>query len=324
MSVRRPPRFGTKTALVFAQLQGSGPRVSSSTVAQQTGLSLHEVRQARARLFRHRHLPTPSREEWRAELRFTRGTVWPTICRYAQMGMTPAEIQLAVTLHNGTRLPYARVENALNKAWKQGLLTRRTPEERRLSRLDALRRSEADLRERITAWLEVAAQVAWGIRPPPARPHARAAWLELLSQERERLQGPEAPAPYQWQLLARLCAHTGLVLAMNDEQAVAQALAEEEGRLVELLDGRNGLVPDDELGRSYLLDLYLVRQHWAQSHDRHDLDTFPSFYDDVEPDIATRLAEPIARLRGRTPAASARMPRTAETAMVQYADIGTD
>lgn len=309
---------------MYAQLQGSGPRLSSSTVAQQTGLSVREVRQARARLFRHRHLPTPSREEWRAELRASRGTVWPLIGRYAQMGMTPTEIQLAIVLQGGSRLPYARVENALNKAWKQGLLRRRTPEERRLSRLDALNRTEGELYDRITAWLEVAAQMARGVRQPPFPSDQRATWLELATQERERSQCPGAVSSYQWQLLARLCARTGLLLGANDPRGIARALADEEMRLVDLLDGRRGLVPDDELGRSYLLDLFHVRQHWAQSGDRHDLDTFPSFYDEVEPEIAARLAEPIARLRGRTPTSLVRVSHPTDVAMVQYADIGAD
>ena len=321
VAARRPPRLGTKTAAVYIYLQENGPFPSSAEIARRSGLSLREVRLARARLFRHRHLPTPTAEEWREELRHTRGSLWPLIGRYARMGMTPREVQVASALCDLQALPYARVENALNKAWKQGLLPRRTETERRTSRLDALHRDEQAFRMRIMAWLEVAAQyIRWVL---PDEPRSRAEWLDLADRELERQRAPGATPAYAWQLLSRLCLRRGMVLMSNDRLTVARLQREDECELNQLLGGSSALLPADELGRSYLFDAYLARQRWSATGDRSELNNFPSFYEEQEPDIAVRLAPSTAYLRTRTPT-MARVPRALESALVQYADTGTE
>jgi hypothetical protein len=115
----------------------------------------------------------------------------------------------------------------------------------------------------------------------------------------------------------------GIVLASNDRCPVARLQREDECELSHLLGGSSGLLPPDELGRSFLFDAYLARQHWSATGDRSELDNFPSFYEEQEPDIAVRLAPATAYLRTRTPT-SRRTPRSLESALVQYADTGTE
>jgi hypothetical protein len=237
------------------------------------------------------------------------------------MGMTPREVQVASALCDLQTLPYARVENALNKAWKQGLLPRRTETERRSSRLDALHRDESAFRTRIMAWLEVAAQCTRGVLPD--EPTSRAEWLNLADRELDRQRAPGAKPACTWQLLSRLCVRRGTVLTSNDPWTVARLQREDECELLHLLGGSTDLLPPDELGRSYLFDAYLARQRWGATGDRSELDNFPSFYEEQEPDIAMRLAPATAYLRTRTPT-MVRRPRSLESALVQYADTGTE
>jgi hypothetical protein len=109
----------------------------------------------------------------------------------------------------------------------------------------------------------------------------------------------------------------------NDRWAVARLQREDECELTRLLEGCPDLLPADELGRSYLFDAYLARQRWCATGDRTELDSFPSFYEEQEPDIAMRLAPATAYLRTRTPTI-VRRPRSLEGALVQYADTGTE
>ena len=83
----------------------------------------------------------------------TRGSIWPEVEKYAKLGLTPGEILIARRLEGQDELPYQSVENALRKAWKRGLLPRRSPKETRDARARHLNITPADLEERVQSQL---------------------------------------------------------------------------------------------------------------------------------------------------------------------------
>lgn len=117
--------------------------------------------------------------EVRERMSQARGSIWPDVERYARIRMTPAEILVALKIDHKATHPYPRVENALNKAWKRGILEKRTPEETRDARLDVLPEFRQDLFPRVALWLRVASAVEQGIIP--AHPHTRMDWKKLIS-----------------------------------------------------------------------------------------------------------------------------------------------
>jgi hypothetical protein len=322
VAVRQFPKPGSKTAIVLPYLQREHFPPASVTIAQATGLSLREVRTARARLFRYHYLPPPT-SVWLHESRsMGRGTIWPQIARYARMNMTPQEIVVAAQLEIGCTLPYGQVENALNKAWKGEMIPRRTAEEAHASRLDALHRGPTELRERVKAWLEVAGQLAWGVRED--EPSTRTEWLEQVEQERARRRDSDGILPQYGPLVARLLVRTQSVLLENDPESIARLRQQEASVLPRLLIGQPELVPDDVLGRSYLLDLYHARRLWAETGDRSQMDAFPAFYEEVEPGISERLARAIARIRDLTPVQRMGLSVVPAVAWVAHSDVEPD
>lgn len=130
----------------------------------------------------------PMPMEIRERLSLVRGSIWPDIERYAKMRMTPQEILTALEVEGRPTFPYQKVENALNKAWKRGILEKRTPEERADARVDHLLRRES-LRDRVSAWLNIAPEVEAG--KIPTNPSTRMDWKELIAtheEERQRSQ----------------------------------------------------------------------------------------------------------------------------------------
>ena len=317
--MRQFPKAGSKTALVLSYLQQEHFPPASATIARLTGLSLQEVRTARARLFRYHYLPPPSASWLRESRSMGRGTIWPQIARYAQMGMTPQEIVVAAELETGADLPYGQVENALNKAWKAGLIPRRTAEEAHASRLDALHRGPGELRERVTVWLEVAAQVAFGART--AEPSTRTEWLELGGLERLGSREDGECRSCVGPLLARLCVRSDAPLLANDPAMVVRLQDREASVLSQIFAGHEELIPEDDLGRSYLLDLYQARRRWAETGDRRQMDAFPAFYEVEDPSIALRLAVACAKLRELTPMQRTGFHVVPAVALVEHSQV---
>ena len=86
-------------------------------------------------------------------------SLWPVIAPYALMGMTAAEIGLAVRFRENQELPRVRIETLLSHARHQEigrrqLLPELAPEKKRQHRIDALRRSPDQLEQRVRSWLE--------------------------------------------------------------------------------------------------------------------------------------------------------------------------
>ncbi|MBI2334884.1 hypothetical protein HYU96_03715 [Candidatus Daviesbacteria bacterium] len=191
MSVEKRFRDGSNRETVFNVLKEAETNKQtfpgSRVIAERVGLSFERVRRARADLFRDGYLETPTPEQWRESIASTRGSIVPDIRPYAQLGMSPAEIQEAIVQERGLDrgiMPITRIANALSHVGRTDQpLRRRTKEEIREIRAEVLRRTPEQLQRRVQVWLQLK-NIFAGL-PPDQLPQTRSEWLFLIA-DRER------------------------------------------------------------------------------------------------------------------------------------------
>lgn len=203
----------------------------------------------------------PGTQEWKDRLSHTKGSIFPDIERYAKMRMTPQEILLALEIEGRPTYPYEKIENSLNKAWRRGLLPKRTPEERINSRIDVLPQNKGREQERVAYWLKVADEIESGKRLG-INPTTRMDWKTLIT------------------------------IRIHEEEELLKRQA-----LATVLPNPN-MVPNNPCDVNYLLNFYEARKTFVETGDRSLISKLSKNYTDKElEDIATRLAPQIAAIR---------------------------
>jgi len=284
------PQSGSIEERVFNHLYEKAIRPSSAEIVKaEPDLTLEQVRGGRARLHRYRFLPRPTHREWQEELSNTRGTIWPKIRKYAQMGMTPGEILLVRAINNEPEFPYEKsydkVENALNKAWRSGRLERRAKEEKRINRLAALHTTPKKIPEKLAGYLRlIKLTEALGI-PEQDQPKTPTQWSQPNLDER----------------FASMYLHRNHMLMKDWLPA--------------------NLVPGLNYEVNYLVHLEVLRTSLAQG-DRTFRDFFPDVYENIDPEIAEKLGLQTGIIRKRVPVKI--VATDTSNATVIYADVGSD
>ena len=134
----------------------------------------------------HESKISSSKEAWRNKLAQERGTIWPDIKGFVQMGMRPAEIAIAL-VQSGQRVidqkVHKQIANAMGHRPRKGL-SLRTPAERRSARIAALKETTEEREARVHTWLEVIELLeAKGLGQ---KPQGRLDWAVLVETFHER------------------------------------------------------------------------------------------------------------------------------------------
>ncbi|MBI2036645.1 hypothetical protein HYT17_03380 [Candidatus Microgenomates bacterium] len=159
--VEKGPKPGTNKAIVFDALSSWAgenlPPPYIADIADKTGLSASQVAKAKRGLIETSSI-TSAAFAGRAEaIAHAKHSIWPVIKPYAVIGMTAAEIRLAVKLEKGEDLRGEKIETLLGHARREEKgrshpLPKRTAEEKREARINALKRT-GELQQRVEFWL---------------------------------------------------------------------------------------------------------------------------------------------------------------------------
>ncbi len=121
------------------------------------GSSKDAVNKAVARLIRRKELSPPTPEDRRRNrqeaVSEARGGIFLLIEPYGNMGMTPAEVQIAVLKEEGIRLKNFQVRGGIQKAREKGLIRKLTEGEKADSSKNTFK-ERRQIRREVSSWLD--------------------------------------------------------------------------------------------------------------------------------------------------------------------------
>lgn len=181
-------------------LQGA----SREEIVSNLGLSRTEVSHAIGYLRSLGEYPEATRDSSGRAMseaqRAVRGSIWPIIEPYAKLRMNPSEIVIARRMETGEELNSAKVGNTLKMVFQSPYvrIPKRTPGEKRDSRIQALNETVEQRERKVKLWLDAASFLILD-KQSNYWPGTRTEWMDIITElEQERLISPET---YYWRSL---------------------------------------------------------------------------------------------------------------------------
>lgn len=326
MITERCPRQGSYAARVLEQMRKG--KVTPE-IAGDIDLTNIQVSRAVCRIGQMRYLNRTPKEIKAAKIKaiqISKGSIWSDIEPYARLGMTPLEIQMALSLTSDGFYEYIKIRRAVHKQRERQNLVTQIEDEAYDTRRISFEKHPVQVRERIVLWLEAVAvfiQEGQGVVP-----RTRTEWLQLIDQHKN--DGLLSTHALNWFELNRLYCRNKQQLSLysseeeveTERTSITLMRVKEDQLLRDIIGGDK--IPNSKLDRSYLIDFFVARKLWSETRDNRLLCNFPTFYEKADCTIIERLRSQRESIIRRTPQRATPFPWAgiAEAGEIRPDEIG--